>query len=100
MLVKQGRLKIVEGFTIAEPKTKAAAALVKKMGLKPKSVLVLDKIEPVFEKAARNLGDFQFCLAKDLNSYGVLLSDQLLFTKAALDVLTKRLEDEGAPSAN
>jgi large subunit ribosomal protein L4 len=98
--LKQGRLKVVEGFTVSEPKTKKAAEIVKKMGLKPKSVMVLDKIEPVFEKAARNLADFQFCLAKDLNSYGVLLSDQLLFTKAALDALTKRLESETSPSEN
>jgi hypothetical protein len=37
-----------------------------------------------------------------LNSYGVLLCDRLVFTKAGLEALLKRLKGEGAeaPSAN
>jgi large subunit ribosomal protein L4 len=102
--LKQGRLKVVEGFSVDEPKTKKAAELVKKLALPRKAVLVVDKMDAVTVKAARNLEGLQICAAMDLNSYGVLLSDQLVFTKAGLDVLTKRLEGEGsasgAPSAN
>ncbi len=98
--LKQGRLRVLESFVITDPKTKKAAEIVKKMNLPARSVLVLDKIEPVLDRATRNLAGIQICIAKDLNSYGVLLSDQLLFTKAALDVVMKRLEGEGEPSAN
>jgi large subunit ribosomal protein L4 len=98
--LKQGRIKVLSEFSVPEAKTKKAAEIVKKLALPARAVVVLDKMEPVLEKAVRNLANVQFCLAKDLNSYGVLLSDQLLLTKAALDILTKRLESETSPSEN
>ena len=94
--LKQSRIRVVEGVSVSEPKTKHASALVKKLGLPAKSLLVVEKIDPVFAKASRNLEGLRVRLAKDLNGYDVLLSDQLVFTKAGLAVLLKRLEGEGA----
>ena len=100
--LKQGRIKVIESFSVTEAKTKKAAELVKKLGLPPRTVVVLDRMDPVMAKAARNLGGVRLCEASGLNSYGVLLCDRLVFTKAGLEALLKRLKGEGAeaPSAN
>lgn len=98
--LKQGRLKVIESFSVAEPKTKNVVALVKTLGFPKKSVLVVDTIDATLGRASRNVASFRVCVAKDLNSYSVLLADQLVFTKAGLEVLKKRLEGEGTPSAN
>lgn len=98
--LKQGRLSVVDGFAVTEPKTQKVAALLKALKAPAKTVLVVDQLDPVLAKASRNLDTFTICPAKDLNGYGVLLSDKLLFTKPGLDALMKRLESAETPAAN
>lgn len=98
--LKNSRVKVVDAFSVAEAKTKNVVALVKAMALPAKTVLIVDAMDAVLAKASRNVAGLRVVLAKDLNSYSVLLADQLVFTKAGLNALTKRLEGEGAPSKN
>jgi large subunit ribosomal protein L4 len=95
---KEGRIKVLNGFGVAEPKTKAAAGLVKTLGIAARSVVVVDQVSPILARAVRNLADVQLCRAKDLNSYGALLAKELVFTQSALEQITERLTD--APTAS
>jgi large subunit ribosomal protein L4 len=94
--LKHGRLSVVDGFAVAEPKTKKVVDLLRALKAPAKTVLVVDQVDPVLAKASRNIGTFRICPAKDLNGHNVLLSDKLLFTKTGLDALMKRLENADA----
>ena len=72
--------------------SEAAAALAKDLNLSPKAVLVVDKIDQNMERASRNLAEVRIVRAQDLNSYTALLGEEIVFTKPALDEVTKRLE--------
>jgi ribosomal protein L4 len=53
----------------------------------------------VLDRAARNLAGLRLVRARDLTSYTALLAEQLVFTKAALDQITARL-DGSTPGVN
>lgn len=93
-----GKLRVVEAFDVAEAKTKSAAALAQALKLAPKSVVVVSEISPTLARASRNMADLRLCRASDLNSYNALLAEEIVFTRAALEQITKRLA--GAPEAN
>jgi len=94
-----GKLTVVDQFSVAEPKTKNVAALVAALKLGPKAIVVVDDITPTLERASRNLAGLRLARARDLTSYTALLADQLVFTKAALDQITARL-DGSTPGVN
>lgn len=97
-----GKVRVVEQFDVTEPKTKAAIALAKALHLAPKSVVVTDDISPTLARASRNASELRLCRARDLNSYSALLAEELVFTRAGLEQLTKRLattpSDKPGPS--
>lgn len=94
-----GKLTVVDQFAVTEPKTKNVAALVAALKLGPKAIVVVDDITPTLERAARNLEGLRLVRARDLTSYTALLAEQLVFTKAALDQITARL-DGSTPGVN
>lgn len=94
-----GKLTVVDQFSVAEPKTKNVAALVAALKLGPKAIVVVDDITPTLERASRNLAGLRIVRARDLTSYTALLADQLVFTKPALDQITARL-DGSTPGVN
>lgn len=89
---KDGRLAVVDAFKVAEPKTKRVVDILKKLNLPEGSVLVTEAADPVLLRAARNVAGLQICRAENLNSYGALLAKRLVFTRAALEQVSKRLE--------
>ena len=61
-------------------------------------LLVLDRTDEIAWKSFRNLGDrVAIILPEELNTYDVLVSDWLVFTKATLDTTVARLA--AAPKA-
>lgn len=93
------KLTVVDQFSVTEPKTKNVAAMVAALKLGPKAIVVVDDITPTLERASRNLAGLRLVRARDLTSYTALLADQLVFTKAALDQITARL-DGSTPGVN
>ena len=58
----------------------------------PRVLLVLDRTDEIAWKSFRNLGDrVRIILPEELNTYDVLVSDWLVFTKATLDTTVARL---------
>jgi len=99
------RVKVVDGWGLDEPKTKAAVGVLESLGLRPSDaraprvLLVLDRSEQAAWKSFRNLGDrVQIVLPEELNPYDVLLNDWLVFSTATLAATTARLRP-GVPSA-
>ncbi len=80
----------MESPSLDAPKTKAAAAMLAKMGLQGKTVLfVTAEEETMLYKSVRNLDRVDVIPAYQLNAYQVLRNDSLVLTEAAL----KRVEE-------
>lgn len=82
---KLGEVYVVEDPSLDAPKTKAAAAMFRKMGLVGRTVcfVTADEDKMLF-KSARNLDGVDIVPAYQLNAYLVLRSDCLVLTEAAL----------------
>jgi large subunit ribosomal protein L4 len=85
------RLHIVDGFGTVDgaPSTKAAAALLASLngghGVTRNVLVVLERGDEAAEKSVRNLKDLHVLYADQLNAYDVVVSDDIVFTKAAYE---------------
>lgn len=79
------RLHVVESFGVTEPSTKAAAAFLAKVAPTKNVLVVLDREDDFGYLSVRNLGYVHVLMADQLNAYDVLVSDDIVFTKAAID---------------
>jgi large subunit ribosomal protein L4 len=81
------RLHIVESFAIdGAPSTKAAAAVLTEFAPRQKRVLVvIERGDEISMKSVRNLAYVHVLSFDQLNAYDVLVSDDIVFTKAAYD---------------
>src|SRR3954463_12175665 len=91
------RVHVVESLTIgATPKTKAVIALLEQIATSKHVLIVLARGDEQAEKAVRNIPTVHILTADQLNAYDVLVSDDIVFTKAALDSFvaakTKKVE--------
>jgi large subunit ribosomal protein L4 len=87
----EGRLVVVDGVTLAEPKTKRMAEWLRGLGIDASALLVLAQPDEAVERAARNLPHVKILLTRGLNVYDVLGHVHLLVTRAALEELVARL---------
>jgi large subunit ribosomal protein L4 len=90
---REGKLFIVEALTLAEQKTKAAKALLEKLGLKH-ALIVLAGDEQAFIRPARNLAAHKVLVENGLNVYDVLNYDELVMTAKAARAIEQRLGAE------
>ena len=80
------RLQIVDSFGIeGAPSTKAAAAFFAKAGATKRVLVVIERSDEVTIKSVRNLAYVHVLTFDQLNAYDVLVSDDIVFTKAAYD---------------
>ena len=83
---QNGRLHIVDTFKLGDqPSTKAAAAIITKLTSRRNVLVVLDRADDVSYKSLRNIQNLHVLPVDQINAYDVLLSDDVIFTKAALD---------------
>ena len=84
---RNGRLHIVDAFKLGDkPSTKAAAEIILKLTARRNVLVVLDRADDVSYKSLRNIQNLHVLPVDQINAYDVLLSDDVIFTKAALDV--------------
>ncbi|KQX07941.1 MULTISPECIES: 50S ribosomal protein L4 [unclassified Leifsonia] len=91
------RVHVVESLTLGEtPKTKAVIALLEQIATSKHVLIVLSRGDEQALKAVRNIPTVHTLTADQLNAYDVLVSDDIVFTKAALDSFiaakTKKVE--------
>ncbi len=81
-----GRLHIVDSFAIEDaPSTKAAAAVLEKLAPTKNVMVVITRDDELSILSVRNLAYVHVLYSDQLNAYDVLVSDDIVFTKAAYD---------------
>jgi large subunit ribosomal protein L4 len=84
---RNGRLHVIAEFAIGSaPSTKAASAIINQLTARRNVLVVLDRSDEVSYKSLRNLQSIHVLPVDQLNAYDVLASDDVIFTKSALDV--------------
>jgi large subunit ribosomal protein L4 len=83
---RNGRLHVVaELFKDGQPSTKSAAKILTTLTKGRTTLVVLDRSDDLSYKSLRNLKAVHVLPVDQVNAYDVLLSDDVVFTKAALD---------------
>lgn len=84
---RNGRIHVIESLVGGEkPSTKAAMAMLRGISERPNLLFVIERSNDVAALSVRNLLDIHTLYVDQLNTYDVLVSDDVIFTKAAYDV--------------
>jgi large subunit ribosomal protein L4 len=84
---RNGRVHVIDAFDVAEkPHTKTALAAVKELTERRHVLVVVARDEVNAWKSLRNLPEVHLLYPDQLNTYDVMVSDDVVFTKAAYDV--------------
>jgi large subunit ribosomal protein L4 len=83
---RDGRLHVIEAFVTGEkPSTKAAIAILRKVTESRKVLVVLSSTDELNWLSLRNEASVHLIESGQLNTYDVLVADDVVFTKDALD---------------
>ncbi|MEV0896404.1 50S ribosomal protein L4 [Actinoplanes sp. NPDC049802] len=83
---RENRVHVVESFVSGEkPSTKTAIATLRKVAQTTKVLVVLDSQDELNWVSLRNEPTVHLIEAGQLNTYDVLVADEVVFTKTALD---------------
>lgn len=83
---RAGRVHVVTGFGINEvPSTKAALAVLDQLSGRKHVLVVVERNDELAWKSLRNVERVHLLVADQLNTYDVLVSDDVVFTQGALD---------------
>jgi large subunit ribosomal protein L4 len=95
---RSGRLHVVDSFDVADtPSTKAAKAALRSITDRNKVLVVLGRDEVNAWLSLRNLAEVHLLHADQLNTYDVVNSEEVIFTKAAFDAFVGGAKPTGAP---
>lgn len=82
---RAGRVHVVTGFDIdGAPSTKAAISVLQTLSQRKNILVVLERGDELTVKSLRNVPEVHLLVADQLNTYDVLISDDVVFTQAAL----------------
>lgn len=83
---RAGRVHVVTGFAAGEvPSTKAAVKVLDNLSGRRSVLVVVERADEVTWKSLRNVERVHLLVADQLNTYDVLVSDDVVFTQGALD---------------
>ena len=93
---REGRVHVVSAFVDGDaPSTKAAMATLNAVTQAKRVLVVLDREDVLNWVSLRNLPQVHLIEAGQLNTYDVLVADEVVFTKAALDEFLGGSETSG-----
>jgi large subunit ribosomal protein L4 len=90
LLVKEGRLTVVENIDLGEVKTKKLAGVLDTLKASQKTLVVDDKGNDNLRLSIRNMKDNQFLPPEGVNVYDLLRHDHLVVSKGAAKALEAR----------
>ncbi len=95
---RAGRVHVVAGFfdANAAPSTKSAVAILNALTDRRHVLIVLERDDATSSKSLRNLDTVHVLTADQLNTYDVLVSDDVVFTRGALEAFLSRPTGRGA----
>jgi len=88
---KNQNISVVDSITLEQPKTKDAAAILKKLNLPDKTLFILVEKNKNFQLAVRNLPFTNVLLVDGLNVFDLLRHEKIVCTKDALQKIEERL---------
>ena len=87
------RVHVIENLVAGEtPSTKDALATLRSLTERKNLLVVIDRANDVAALSVRNLDLVHVLYVDQLNTYDVLVSDDVVFTKAAFDALVQKEE--------
>jgi large subunit ribosomal protein L4 len=84
---------VVDDLKLDTPKTKGFTDIVSKLELAGTALFVAAAQDKNLNLASRNIQDVELTTSDLLNTYQVLRSDKLVFTRSAFEKLQERLQD-------
>jgi len=99
---RDGRLHVVEGFVDDDtPSTRTAVAVLVRVSSRPNALVVVERGDTVTRLSLRNVKTVRVLAVDQLNTYDVLASDDVVFTRAAYDefVATRSSTKSGGDDA-
>ena len=85
---KDGKIVVVEDFTMEEPKTKQFYQILKDLGLdKSKSLLLIPDSDENIYRAAKNLQNIKIRRAETINTYEILEAKTLVFFEKSVKMV-------------
>ena len=83
---RNNRLHVISSFALGDqPSTKSAQQIIVQLTARRNVLVVLDRSDDISYKSLRNIKNLHVLPVDQLNAYDVLLSDDVIFTKSALD---------------
>ena len=96
-----GRVHVVTALVTGEtPSTKAARAALQKISERKNLLVVVERCDDLTYLSVRNLPRVHVLPADQLNTYDVLMSDDVVFTQAALDAFLARTAGTAAAASS
>jgi large subunit ribosomal protein L4 len=89
-LAREDRIRVVEDFTLEQPKTKLLAQKVKAMGL-DEVLLITDEIDRNLELSSRNLVNIEILAARNTNPVSLVRYPAIVLTRKAMAKLEEML---------
>ena len=92
--LKAGDVVLVDDFKLSSPKTKEFAGALDSLNLDGTALIVSEATDKNLGLASRNLPHVVLTTSDRLNTYDVLRSDKLVFTRSAFEKVEARLNKE------
>ena len=92
--LRAGDVMLVEDLRLAAPKTKEFVGLMSALELKGSALFVAQAADENLARASRNLPNVALATSESLNTYDVLRSDKLVFTRGAFEQVETRLSKD------
>jgi len=95
-----GRVHVVTNLITGDtPKTKVALAALRKVTQAPRVLVVVDENDELTWRSLRNVPEVHLLDAGQLNTYDVLVNDDVVFTREAFEQVVARLGKSGKGEA-
>jgi large subunit ribosomal protein L4 len=91
MAANEDRIKVIETFACPDGKVKPTLALLKKIGAKGSTLIVVSVKDNLVERATRNLPNLKAVQAGYLNTFDVMNSETIIISKKSLDIVNELL---------
>lgn len=88
LAAEAGKIMVIEDIVVKTAKTSELAALLAKIGVTKKTLLVVDNRTAELDRASSNLADVRVVVANYLNVFDILNADTLVITNDSLKTIS------------
>jgi len=90
--INDGGWRVLSDLQLKEGKSREVAALLGKLKIKGRALIIVEKLDENLKRAARNISNLAVSPAGDVNTYQLMLYPNLLVTRDAMAILISRLK--------